>query len=253
MIETLADIARFRERRCQAWARNVDYWLRGPLRHVVDVGDQIVGCVQRLCRESTGHAPAVVDMGCGDAWLLGALRDKRVQLSYRGIDSNAEFLQAATEKYGALRDVAFILADVETRVDLPVEADVVVNAFNFFELDNLEQAMANVQRWLRPNGMLFMSTIDKTYLMLALSRDWSEFHENLSRYQKLPGVKYGFQKIDLGAGVSDHLEYPSVLYSTQDYIETARAHGMHLVDYVERPFTSATVPKIYCHLEFRRK
>jgi hypothetical protein len=97
-----------------------------------------------------------------------------------------------------------------------------------------------------------MSTIDKTYLILALSRDWSEFHDNLRRYQELPGTKYGFQKIDLGTGVSDHLEYPSVLYSTQDYLEMARAHGMHLVDYVEHPFTSRAVPKVYCHLEFRR-
>jgi SAM-dependent methyltransferase len=196
--------------------------------------------------------PVVVDMGCGNAWLLKALRDRRAEARYIGLDSNAEFIGFASGRYGTMDNARFVLADVEARVELPVEADVVVNAFNFFELYDLEQAMANVAMWLRPGGRLLVSTIDKTYLILALSRGWDEFYENLRLYQGLQGIKYGFQRIDLGTSVSETLEYPSVLYSTQDYIEMAQARGMQLVDYVEHPFTATTVPKIYCHLEFRR-
>lgn len=97
-----------------------------------------------------------------------------------------------------------------------------------------------------------MSTIDKTYLMLALSSDRKEFYGNLALYQELAGTKYGFQHIDMGAHVSETLEYPSVLYSTQDFIDAASEHGLNLVNYVEHPFTAKTVPKIYCHLEFQR-
>ncbi len=252
MIETLTDIGRFRDRRRHAWALSTSYWLRGDLRHVDDVGAHIVDSVQRMCKECAHPTPMVVDMGCGNAWLLKALRDRCIDVSYVGLDSSPEFIQFASTRYGALSNVTFVLADVETRVELPVEADVVVNAFNFFELCDLNEAMANVEMWLRPNGRLLISTIDKTYLILALSKDWDEFHENLRLYQELPGIKYGFQRIDFGTSVSENLEYPSVLYSTQDYIETARAHGIELVDYIEYPFTSKTVPKIYHILDFRR-
>jgi len=248
MIESLTDVEMFRQRSRTAWARNRDYWLTGSLRHVTDVGDFIVARVRALCQGS-GVSPVLVDMGCGSAWLLNALDGSNIQ--YVGIDNNPAFIDFGSRGHAGLGKARFILADLDTQVDVPAKADLVVNAFNFLELSNLDQAMGNVERWLQPDGKLFMSTIDKTYLILALSKDWDDFQENLRRYQELPGLKYGFQNIDFGAAVSDTLEYPSVLYSAQDYINAARAHGLCLVDYVEHPFTSTTVPKIYCHFEFR--
>lgn len=250
MIETLEDIEEFRKRRHHEWARNVNYWLTGTLRHVADEGEYIATRVQALSCKGAGTLPVVVDMGCGNAWLLETLCRKNIKVRYVGIDNSAEFIRFASVKYGQMDNVMFVRADVETKVELSERADVVVNAFNFFELCDLEQAMANVKRWLRPDGTLLMSTIDKTYLMLALSKDWAEFLENLRRYQELPGTKYGFQRIDMGTAISNSLYYPSILYSTQDYIDAARTHSMHLVRYVEHAFTATLMPKIYCHLEF---
>jgi SAM-dependent methyltransferase len=249
VIEALTDPAQFRERSREAWGRNHEYWLTEPLRHVKDVGTYITNRIEALCCKSTSPIPVLVDMGCGNAWLLKSLRKRNVNVSYVGLDNNPAFIQFASERY---RDsnAEFVLANVDSRVELPFKADFVVNAFNFFELCDLNQAMCNVSDWLRPNGTLFMSTIDKTYLILALSKGWNDFHENLKRYQELQGIKYGFQKIDLGTAVSDSLEYPSVLYSTEDFVRKARENNLFFVDYVEQAFTSRTVPKIYCHFEF---
>ena len=132
-------------------------------------------------------------------------------MSYVGWDSLEAFVDRATATFRDIKSARFFLADVERDLDFPIQADLVVNAFNFLELCDLSRAMANAATHLRPGGTLLMSTIDKTYLMLALSSDRKEFYGNLALYQELAGTKYGFQHIDMGAHVSETLEYPSVL------------------------------------------
>lgn len=251
MIEPLSDIREYRRRRKEAWEKCSSYWLSEPLRHVVDVGDTIASRVIRNCKASDVQA-TVVDMGCGSCWLAERLLQTNLQFSYIGIDSNPTFVLAAAEKYKHYDNVRLIRADVDSVVDLDVEADIVINSFNFFELADLRAGMANVSRWLKSDGTLLLSTIDKTYLILALSHGWDNFHENLRAYQATPGVKFDFQKVDLGNKLADEFEYPSVLYSTQDYLEAASGAGLALVSYVEEPFTAREIPKIYCHLEFRK-
>lgn len=252
MIRPLSDPEAFRSQRREAWARNSPYWLSQPLRHVIDVGDYIADRISTLCRSSDKPTPLVIDMGCGSCWLLDALQSRQVKMRYIGVDNNPDFIEAAESRYHNQAGVSFSLTDLDMAVDLGVEANVIVNAFNFFELADLRQAMRNVTSWLANDGTLLMSTIDKTYLILALSRNWEEFHDNLRRYQGQTGTQYDFQKIDLGDGLSDSLEYPSVLYTTEDFIEAARANGLGLTRYVEQPFTAKVLPKIYCHIEFQR-
>jgi len=253
MIRSLDDRAAFRARREQAWRKNADYWLRGPLRHVQDVGEYIVGRTAELCRASDRETPVVADMGLGDAWLLRALLRTGIPFSYVGLDVTASFLDRARAEFGSYSRVRFEQVDFENDVALALDADIVINAFNFFELCDLDMAMSNAARFLRPRGTLVASTIDKTYLLLALSSGWDEFIENLRLYETLPGAKYDFQRIDLGTGVSPDLEYPSVLYSADDFINVAHRHGLTLSGYREHAFTSKTVPKIYCHFEFIKK
>lgn len=253
MIEALKDVEAFQTRRRTAWDRNVHYWLTHPLRHVVDVGDYIARRVQQLCADSGKHRPVVLDMGCGDCWLLRKLDQFMCPVSYIGVDSTVGFLKSAAEHFGKRPHTTFIEADLDLPTDLSLIADVVVNAFNFFELTNLPCAMQSAASWLDQSGTLIVSTIDKTYLIIALSRNWDELHENLRRYQENGSIKFDFQHIDLGDSLSPELEYPSVLYSTQDYIEAAYASNLRLKSYVEHRFTAKAIPKIYCHFEFSRE
>lgn len=250
MIGPLSDGEAYRKRRREAWSHNTAYWLSSPLRHVTDVGDFICNRTLALVSSSERRPAVIIDMGCGSCWLLEKLATVSSAFTYIGIDNNEEFIAVARARYAHLANASFVLADVDMRVTLPQQADIVVNAFNFFELANLEVGMKNAASWLRPGGKLFMSTIDKTYLLLALSSDWAGFHHNLATYEKTAGVKFDFQKIDLGFGPSAELEYPSVLYTTQDFLEAGVEAGLGFGSYAEQAFTARPIPKIYCHFEF---
>lgn len=248
--ETISDKEEFKKRRALAWKQNVGYWLAGPLRHVVDVGDYIADRTVSLCQRSDRTLPVVVDMGFGDGWLLRSLLRRRLSCTYIGLDSTQAFIDHARGEFAEISNASFEIVDFEELSSLHLEADVVVNAFNFFELCELDKPFANASQFLRNGGHLQLATIDKTFLMLALSQSFEEFKSRLSSYQESPGTKYFFQPIDLGDGVSETNYYPSVLYSTEDYFSAACDHGLTLRAYKEHPFTQALVPKIYCHYEF---
>ncbi len=251
-LHALADGRHFRKRRAVSWQRNVDYWLSSPLRHVADVGEYITDRAQAACSDSGVKQPILVDMGCGDGWLLRRLEQRHVGLTYYGLDFTREFIDHGRAEFAQLDKVIFELVDLERRCDRDFGADLVVNAFNFFELSDLDEAFANASRFLKPGGVLQVSTIDKTYLLLAVSTDMDDLRRKLRLYQTLPGIKYCFQPIDLGDQLSATLEYPSVLYSTEDYLNAARKQDLMLLRYTEHPFTASSVPKIYCHFEFQK-
>lgn len=251
-LATLSDRDGFTRERRANWERGVDYWLKGPLRHVVDVGNYIADRTAALCRVSGSDKPVVVDMGFGDGWLLRALLDRKVPLRYIGLDFMHPFVQNARVQFSSVPEATFEWADFEVPNNRKFSADVVVNSFNFFELCELAQPFRNAAQFLRPGGVLHVSTIDKTYLILALSNSWGDFIDKLRLYQSLQGTKYAFQPIDLGNAVSADLYYPSVLYSTEDFLSAATESGLVFKRYKEHAFTGAVVPKIYCHYEFEK-
>lgn len=250
LIATLLDPMAYKSERARNWTKNVDYWLSQPLRHVVDVGTYIASRTEALCLASGRARPVVVDMGFGSGWLLEELRRRQLVMRYVGLDCTVPFVDHAHRKFTDVDDAVFHVVDFEEPSNLTFEADVVVNAFNFFELCDLEMAFRNAAQFLRPGGTLQVATIDKSYLILALSDGWADYHRKLRAYQELPGTKYAFQPIDLGTSMSDRLYYPSILYSTEDYFSAGASHGLALRAYKEHALTGRAVPKIYCHYEF---
>lgn len=252
MIFPMLDGQEYRRLRKEAWRSNVGYWLSSPLRHVEDVGDQIIERLMEQCARAANQPPVLLDLGFGNAWILERVAAGDQEIQYIGVDSQREFVEYGRRKYEGRPRCKFIEADLETPFEVGSEVDVAINAFNFFELGDLESAMRHAARCIRPGGCLMVSTIDKTYLILALSRGWQDFHDNLRQFQEIQGPKYGFQRIDLGHELSDVLEYPSVLYSTQDYIDHAANAGLTLTLYEESVFTGKPIPKIYCHFLFTK-
>lgn len=250
LIESLRDRQAFRLRRSEAWNENITYWLSQPLRHVDDVGGYIVQRALQLCAQSRSALPILLDVGFGSGWLASALGNQGVTLKYIGLDQNEKFVDRGKSMFHGMPNIVFRVVDMDEEVPSLTQADVVVNAFNFFELCDLPRAMRNISNNLRAGGTLIASTIDKTYLLIALSENSTELSENFRRYQELPGIKFGFQRIDTGTKLSEILEYPSVLYSTEDFIEAAAREGLKLTSYRESVFTAKPIPKIYIHLEF---
>lgn len=248
-IKSLIDPTDFKKRRKEAWEKNIIYWLKGPLRHVDDIGKDLVNNILKIIAENKIQNLRILDMGFGNAWLLEELLAQGIDFHYVGIDLNIGFVKNAKNKYSHLSFVDFVQGDLDEPFKLDFKADIVVNSFSFLEQYNLREGMANAYRYLSHKGSIIVATIDKTFLIFALSNTMKEFKENLSLYQTLPGVKYGFQPIDLGTYASKTLEYPSVLYSFDNYLKISSEFNLSLIDYREFVFTSKPIPKIYLIFE----
>jgi SAM-dependent methyltransferase len=218
----------------------------------VDVGDTIIRKVLEIVECSGIQTPIVVDMGCGSAWAADSLREKSFRGRYVGLDVNPHFVEHGQRKFAQEPGYCFEKVDFEQDYNLGFLADIVLNAFAFFELTELERPMYNASKMLKPGGRLITVTIDKTYLIMALSRSWKELRANLKRYQEIEGTKYGFQSIDLGNHASANLEYPSVLYSVEDFLRAANASGLVFESYKEFVYTAKPIPKIYLMMQFRK-
>jgi 2-polyprenyl-3-methyl-5-hydroxy-6-metoxy-1,4-benzoquinol methylase len=252
MIDSIKDREEYRKKVRSSWKNNSNYWLSSELRHVTDVGEYIVKFVIEACKCFSVSKPTIIDMGFGNAWLYRALKDSNFMCNYIGIDSNEYFIHHARDLFSKDKFCRFELTDIEEPLDLDIKGHLVINAFNLFELSSIQQPMVNAYNMLFPGGQFLISTIDCTYLILAISSSWADFFHNLSEYEKLPGIKYAFQPIDLGDRASDSLEYPSVLYSREDYLNEAMRVGFNFSSYKENVFTSKPIPKIYYHLLFAK-
>lgn len=256
MLKPLSDIAAFRRDRANAWSEASDYWLKGDLRQVTDVGDEIVSRVLDSLPLASGDEPLLVDVGCGEGWLGRRILDAAPTVRYVGLDSNERFVSELQKRHANSTRAEFLVYDVEERSSIGVtrgSADVVANCFNFFELADLETAMENSAAMLRVGGTLLIATIDEFSLILAGSKTLEDYRSNLADYQNIPGVKYYFQPIDLGQGESKALKYASVLYSLPDYLSSAHGVGLVLDSYTEVVRTARPIPKVYRLLSFKKQ
>lgn len=251
-LKPLADVREsFRARRREAWFENTDYWLSANLRHVEDLGEWIADYL--VCELKPGES--LIDMGSGSGWLGHRLKGRIADLNYLGVDIHEPFVEVCRREFDRTKGFDFIVLDVEqpNHGQLPPEATFVVNAFNLFELTDLRAAYSNASSWLRPGGRFLAITIDKTYLMMAAANSWEEYRDLLIDYSAKGGPKCFFQAIDLGDGPSPRLVYPSVLYSTEDYLAATAETGLEFRRYREFPFTQRPLPKIYQVFEFQKR
>ena len=130
-------------------------------RYTPDVGDQIQHehfhrylLALRFCA-----GQRVVDVACGEGYgaaLLAQVADEVV-----GVDSSAEAIEHASKTYGSTK-LVFRAADATS---IPVEdgfADVVVSFETIEHLADQPAFVAEVARILRPDGMLVLSTPDRS-------------------------------------------------------------------------------------------
>lgn len=251
MLKSKSD---FKKENQQNWEKNTDYWLNNPLRHVEDTKSFLKKKLNDLIKPNM----TIVDMGCGSGWLLDFLIELNIPFSYVGLDFNTRFIQHLKTKYKSKSNASFETVDFEESIPdkLLGKADIVFNCFNFFETANLDSAFSNGVKMLKLNGKLVISTIEYSYLILAISQNMKEFKANLRIYEEIKSkgeVPYFFQNIDLGNSESENLKYASVLYSLDDYFKQALIHKMNMFDYGEVVRTSKFMPKTYQYIVFNNK
>jgi hypothetical protein len=111
-------------------------------------------------------------------------------------------------------------------------ADVVVNAFNFFELADLESSFANAVAMIRDGGGLLVFHIDPISQLLCMTNSLDELREGLAALEE-HGPRLGYDKaIDIQDGAADRV-YKGIFYSLSDYHALAQHHGLELQDLKE--------------------
>lgn len=141
-------------------ARKARFWDRVARRYAADPIADPAGYERTLERVedllSTRHE--VLELGCGTG--STALRLAPFTRQLRATDVSAEMIAIAREKLAAapVPQLRFELADAETPVAAPGSQDVVL-AFNLLHLvDDLDVALAQAVRALRPGGLLVAKT-----------------------------------------------------------------------------------------------
>src|SRR5262245_29734412 len=130
-------------------------------RFTMDVGDQVRHEHLHRYLFALGYCVGrrVVDVACGEGY--GAAFLGKFAAEVVGVDSSAEAIAHAGRAYGS-STVAFHVADATS---IPVDdghADVVVSFETIEHLSGQTAFLAEVVRVLRPDGLLILSTPDRT-------------------------------------------------------------------------------------------
>jgi SAM-dependent methyltransferase len=246
MLYRIKDAQSFKRANLLNWRANTAFWLQGQMRHIEDVGPLMRSKLIALAGGAAHDPFTVVDMGCGEGWLLRLLRTCHLEYRYIGLDFNPEFVSSLRRSNAGDSAASFEVVDFEKRLPkrLVGVADVVANCFNFFEIPRIDVAFANAVRVLRGEGTLLILTIDPLSQLIAISKDYGDLLGQLRIYER-ERAHVGYDKaIDIGGAASGRV-YKGILYSLETYIQLAYRHRLCVVDYREIVSARHFPPQIY--------
>ena len=103
---------------------------------------------------------AAVDVACGEGY--GSALLARTAARVTGIDASAETVALARRRYGGPANLAFVEGRCESMPLGDASADLVVSFETLEHLENPRALIAEAARVLRPDGLLMVSTPNKT-------------------------------------------------------------------------------------------
>ncbi len=99
--------------------------------------------LRHYCPDSSNH---VLDMGCGNAHLFGALREMGLGCRYTGIDVSEPLLAAARQRYGNELSFGLIHSDVNYPEKLPGACDVAIYSHVLEMIESPESSLQLVRK-----------------------------------------------------------------------------------------------------------
>jgi SAM-dependent methyltransferase len=243
----------FKEENLRNWRANSKFWMQGKMRHLTDVHDATAQILGGLLTRELSHSPVLLDIGCGEGWLLRLIREEHHDVSYIGLDFNKDFIDNLSAQHSGESNIRFVRHDIERNLPefLIESADIVVNLFNFFEVPDITAAFHNAAAALRSGGVLLVLTIDPIIQLISISKSLEELRESLRQYEECPSEIAYDKPIDVGNGDPGRV-YKGILYSAAVYVEKAKAAGLMLTDYRELIKTASRNPQIYQYLLFQK-
>ena len=123
----------------------------------------------------------ILELGCGWGSLSLWLAERYPNATIVGVSNSATqklYIDAAAQKRG-LKNLRIITADMN-QFDIYEKFDRVVSVEMFEHMKNYERLMANISRWLKPDGKLFVHVFThKEYAYHFVARDESDW---MARY-----------------------------------------------------------------------
>ncbi len=255
MIYRIQDEKSFKQSNLENWRSNSKFWLQGKMRHLRDVRGSTSQILAEVLAgyKSTGRPLRLLDVGCGEGWLLRLIRKDGFRVDYVGLDSNEHFINTLSHHYFGNDEVTFLLHDIEEELPKSMIGtfDVVMNLFNFFEVPRLAVAFRNTAAALRHRGTLIIVTIDPIIQLVAITNSLQGLKDALRKYQNHP-ERLGYDKEIDTAGAKSGRVYKGILYSTATYVDQAKQNGLQLTDYREVVKTANRIPQIYQYVVFRK-
>lgn len=252
----ITDTKKFKNQNISEWIANSDFWLQGNMRHINDVKGKAVEIIQLLLSHTTNSKGkgTLVDVGCGEGWIYRAIKEANIAVKYYGIDFNEPFITELNKRYKKEKEAVFLVDDIEEKEikELAGKADVVVNAFNFFEIPDLEKAMLHTSGLIKDNGYLLILTIDPITQLLSVSDNQTMFYEYLTEYAKKKN-KIGYKKRIVIGDKKTTKSYYGILYSLEDYLREGKKCNLIFQDYFEIINPAKPTPQLYQFMIFRKQ
>jgi len=131
---------------------------------------------QAVAKMLPPHAQSVLDVGCGDAYLLYLISQKSSSIQLYGVDAEPLGVALASQQLAQHERSASIVAGSAYSLPFPsCSFDVVTSADVIEHLENPEQSLQEIHRVLRDRGLLLLSTPNRQPAMKWDNRHVHEF------------------------------------------------------------------------------
>ncbi|MEX1255633.1 MAG: class I SAM-dependent methyltransferase [Dehalococcoidia bacterium] len=124
-------------------------------RCATDPAIVVAGLVEAV-RERATPGSRLIELGFGAGWLLEALRGELPDTQLYGLDMSAGFAGRAYQEHGDR--VRVVMGDMERLPFLDGVFDVVATCWTLYFMRDIDVALAEIKRCLKPNGRLVAAT-----------------------------------------------------------------------------------------------
>lgn len=194
----------------ESWKANAQNWI-GTVDNS-EIESRVLATNEAIVKTIFDHTPQkVLDIGCGEGWLVRELRNKGI--SAFGVDAISELIQNAVQKDGNNYHCYAYSEIASGSHDLPSPFDAIVINFALIDKEETQKLIYSLPSLLNKNGLLIIQTLHP--LSVALNDEY------------VTGWKDGSWK---GMKRDFVLPYQWYFRTMQDWIQLFSACGFHLVE-----------------------
>lgn len=169
----------------QSWHANAEAWIEVIRSGAIESRQQVTD--QAILLAIMGRQPErVLDLGCGEGWLLRALADRSIDAV--GVDGDASLIEAARAAGSTKVHVARYAALVDAEIDVGRDYDLICANFSLLHQDIIP-LLAAMHALLVPGGAIIIQTLHPWVVAAGNYQDgWREesFAAFKGQWQPMP-------------------------------------------------------------------